>query len=113
MAAYPNADSERFEGITQCDSPAKAGEQAQQRHDVGGLRDHLANAEMRCQRQRGRQQLAAYSEACRRLYWSEAEPGVQRVADGVPDRVDRIKCCGNAIVPHVAAWIGERVARSM
>lgn len=113
IAAYPNADGGRFEGITQRDSPAEAGEQAQQRNDAGGLRDDLADAAMRCQRQRGREQLAAYGEACRRLYWPKTESGVQRVADGVPNRVDRIKGCGNAIVPHVAAWIGERIARSI
>jgi DNA (cytosine-5)-methyltransferase 1 len=36
-----------------------------------------------------------------RNYWS-VEPNVGRVADGVPNRVDRIKCLGNAVVPQVA-----------
>ena len=34
-------------------------------------------------------------------YW-EAEPGVGRVVDGLPGRVDRLKGLGNAIVPQVA-----------
>ena len=34
-------------------------------------------------------------------YW-ETEPAVGRVADGLPNRVDRLKGLGNAIVPQVA-----------
>ena len=33
------------------------------------------------------------------LNWPD-EPGVDRVADGVPNRVDRIKSLGNAVVPQ-------------
>jgi DNA (cytosine-5)-methyltransferase 1 len=39
----------------------------------------------------------------------EPEPGVGRVADGVPDRVDRITALGNAVVPQVVEWIGRRI----
>lgn len=40
--------------------------------------------------------------------WS-AEPPVGRVADGVPDGVDRRAVLGNAVVPQVAQWIGQRM----
>jgi len=36
-------------------------------------------------------------------YWS-TEPGLGRVANGVANRVDRLKCIGNGQVPHVAAY---------
>ncbi len=36
--------------------------------------------------------------------WWEIEPSVGRLADGVPDRVDRIRANGNAVVPLVAAY---------
>lgn len=37
--------------------------------------------------------------------WWATEPDVGRVANGVPSRVDRLKCLGNAIVPQCAEVI--------
>lgn len=31
--------------------------------------------------------------------WWDVEPNVGRVVDGIPNRVDRLKCLGNAVVP--------------
>ena len=41
--------------------------------------------------------------------WWATEPDVGRVANGIPSRVDRIKCLGNAVVPQVAEVIGEMI----
>jgi DNA (cytosine-5)-methyltransferase 1 len=41
--------------------------------------------------------------------WWRIEPDVGRVAHGVPSRVDRLRCLGNAIVPQVAEIIGKAV----
>jgi DNA (cytosine-5)-methyltransferase 1 len=38
------------------------------------------------------------------------EPEVDRVVDGLPGRVDRVTALGNALVPQIAQWIGERIA---
>jgi DNA (cytosine-5)-methyltransferase 1 len=57
---------------------------------------------------RGRQE----EGSCGRLPASEgwgAEPDVGRVADGVPNRVDRLAALGNALVPQIAEWIGQRI----
>jgi DNA (cytosine-5)-methyltransferase 1 len=41
-------------------------------------------------------------------HWA-AEPGVGRVADGVPARVDRLRGLGNAVVPQVAEHVGRLI----
>ena len=42
-----------------------------------------------------------------RSSWWELEPGMGRVAHGIPSRVDRLKCLGNAIVPQVAQVVAN------
>jgi hypothetical protein len=44
-----------------------------------------------------------------RVGWWAVEPGVGRVADGVPERVDRLRALGNAIVPQIAQVIARGI----
>jgi len=45
--------------------------------------------------------------------WWSSEPSVERVDDGTPGRVDRLRSLGNAVVPDVAHWIGSRIMESL
>jgi DNA (cytosine-5)-methyltransferase 1 len=61
-----------------------------------------------------RERLRGYSrrgwaESGRGSWWA-TEPDVGRVAHGIPARVDRLKCCGNAIVPEIAELIFRQSA---
>ena len=57
---------------------------------------------------------AALSWRCPTEYigsnWWAVEPDVGRVAYGIPNRVDRLKCLGNAVVPQVAYQILRAIA---
>ena len=59
---------------------------------------------------------AAYAEAMHHerrwsghASWWSVEPDVGRVADGVPKRVDRLRCLGNAVVPQIPEIIGRSI----
>ncbi len=34
------------------------------------------------------------------------------ILDGIPNRMDRVGACGNAVVPQIAEWIGRRLMQS-
>jgi len=74
-----------------------------------------------CEKRRGAESVGAEQRSvkrggvARRIFHGEiggeweSEPELGRVADGVRNRVDRLKGLGNAIVPQIAEWIGRRI----
>lgn len=43
--------------------------------------------------------------------WNGGCPESVRVAYGLPDKLDRLRSLGNAVVPKVAEWIGRRIMK--
>jgi len=51
------------------------------------------------------------SQRCGRAWWA-FEPGMDRVADGVPNRTHRIAALGNAVVPAIPELIGRAILQA-
>lgn len=45
-------------------------------------------------------------------HW-KAQPCLDRVADGISDRLDRLRCLGNAVVPQVAEHLGREIVDAL
>jgi DNA (cytosine-5)-methyltransferase 1 len=55
-------------------------------------------------REKRKQQFKRQNKYYGRAYWS-AEPSMGRLANGIPNRVDRLKGLGNAIIPQIAEML--------
>ncbi len=69
-------------------------------HGAGGEQEPRAHGQTRLP--------VRESKRRKSTHWT-TEPGVGRVAHGVPKRIHRLRGLGNAVVPQVAEWIGERI----
>jgi DNA (cytosine-5)-methyltransferase 1 len=118
----PDADCERHRGLQPVGLGGR-GDWSWAAHD--GPNGAVADAEGFSEREPADEALSFSGGRGTRAFiggggWWATEPDVGRVADGVPSRVDRLRCLGNAVVPQVAefigrqlmAQIGERVAGS-
>lgn len=83
---------------------------------AAGVRPHVADADIARSQGHGRLRERAGERTARTgrrtvpCEWLP-EPGVGRVAHGVPRRVDRLRALGNAVVPQVVQVIGEAILR--
>lgn len=113
--ARPGGERSRAAEVADADAerqPGRAGEVCKpagrrQPAERGGKGADVPDADR--EQHKGRAQTLGGSAAAQlRDHWA-AEPGVGRVADGVPCRVDRLAALGNALVPQIAEWIGRRI----
>jgi DNA (cytosine-5)-methyltransferase 1 len=77
-------------------------------HSVADASGPRLEVEQRQRRHDGKEREAAKRSSDGRKGWLP-EPNVGRVANGVPSRVDRLKCLGNAVVPQVVEQLGRAI----
>ena len=105
-SVYANSDGSRFQIGQKRNSEKEinTSDGGSQRTNPSGFRDDMAHT--KCKRLEGTR---IFGAAPHRDEWWSVEPDVGRVAHGVPSRVDRLRCLGNAVVPQIAKWIGDRI----
>lgn len=89
-----------------------SGEWTSKTNNSGNASSHVADASSRESgkqeaRNRRESSIGGSEEICYGI-WA-VEPSVGRVAHGIPCRMDRIKCLGNAVVPQVAQVFAEAI----
>ena len=82
-----------------------SGDEGRSTLDGGGAEMADPPRQGRCSRDARRGAGEESADGC----WWATEPDVGRVAHGVPSRVDRLRCLGNAVVPQCAEWVGRRI----
>lgn len=109
--AVPYAESERGERHAAIASAVKAERPGQVQFDPSDSADEAIHNPVRGgQRgQHGREKSQELAHGCQ---WA-VEPDVGRVANGIPNRVDRLKCLGNAVVPQQAYPIFRALAEEL
>lgn len=94
--------------ISDSDSERELQSQGREQNERGRFRnvcEEIPNAVSK-RENKGRQE----PDGFKRYSWWQTEPDVGRVANGVPSRVDRLRCNGNAVVPYQALPIFEAIA---
>ncbi len=120
--AYSDRTGERYDGGTIGENKGKIreGRNSQDSENEGTYPDNcnsnVAHSESRRLEVGETTQTVQHNVECRGVFlgrldcgdtrWWATEPDVGRVAHGVPSRVDRLKCLGNAVVPQISEWIG-------
>lgn len=110
--SYANSNSTGLERRTQ--SGNAGGERSQADEQFAGFDREPASDTLRAGlpiagQQSGQQQVPT-GDGIKLGDWWATEPDVGRVAHGVPSRVDRLKCLGNAVVPQQAYPIFKAIA---
>lgn len=73
-----------------------------------GLERQRAAEQQVSNSRRKKNELERFCHSVRAVQWA-IEPAVGRVVNGIPDRMDRLRGLGNAVVPQVAEFVGKMV----
>jgi DNA (cytosine-5)-methyltransferase 1 len=106
-----NTNGKRLQGGKEAGDIKSSGEKTNKQFaGYGGVNEDVAdNDSVRMERQGAEQQTTGPNE-CGWMHWWDTEPELGRVANGIPDRVDRLTGLGNAVVPYQVYPIFRAIA---
>ena len=100
----------RREGLRQGNGTAGSGGIATTSQDVANSKDtNGRGADGESDRRRGHSEAGGCGIKRSGVQHWNSESGIRRVAYGIPSRIHRLKCLGNAIVPQIAEILFRRI----
>ena len=121
IANLADSQRKRLEGLNEKSSPLSRKDQGSQSWDESSRNNDVANSEgsnrneHEIDREHGKassQEIFGNGSSVSGVStWWSVEPDVGRVAHGVPNRVDRLKCLGNSVVPQIPYVIGLTIKK--
>ena len=121
IANLADSQRKRLEGLNEKSSPLSRKDQGSQSWDESSRNNDVANSEgsnrneHEIDREHGKassQEIFGNGSSVSGVStWWSVEPDVGRVAHGVPNRVDRLKCLGNSVVPQIPYVIGLSIKK--
>jgi DNA (cytosine-5)-methyltransferase 1 len=107
------ADNNVSDSNSQRQQEQRISESAEQKYSTieCGSEDVQDTDELRVEGERTEQQTTGINESIGSNRWT-TESGICGMADGVSNRVERIKGLGNAVVPQVVAEIGKMILKA-
>ena len=107
--SFRSGSKDEYEKSHQPHKKNRVSSQFRRKGSIGGKQNVANSDNARWEKQWWQESAQEEQQTTQCRSWWSVEPSVGRVAHGIPNRVDRLKGLGNAVVPQIPAVLGRAI----